>query len=150
MGQGRREPKAGGGQEPDEADEGLRDQGLRRVRGDPEERVRDVFEAASGSRGYRYVIHELRSGDDPARVSEKVVRALMREESLVVAYARKKARYSSYRGEISEAPENLVGRRFAADAPNRLWLTDITEFGLPGGKVNLSPIMDCFDGGLPA
>lgn len=117
---------------------------------DPEERVRDVFEAASGSRGYRYVIHELRSGDDPARVSEKVVRALMREEGLVVAYARKKARYSSYRGEISEAPENLVGRRFAADAPNRLWLTDITEFGLLGGKVYLSPIVDCFDGELPA
>lgn len=112
--------------------------------------MRDVFEAASGSRGYRYVTHEPRSGDDPARVSEKVVRALMREEGLVVAYARKRARYSSYRGEISEAPENLVGRRFAADAPNRLWLTDITEFGLLGGKVYLSPIMDCFDGGLPA
>lgn len=150
LGQDRREPKAGGGQEPDEADEGLRDQGLRRVRGNPEERVRDVFEAASGSRGYRYVTHEPRSGDDPVRVSEKVVRALMREEGLVVAYARKRARYSSYRGEISEAPENLVGRRFAADAPNRLWLTDITEFDLLGGKVCLSPIMDCFDGGLPA
>lgn len=40
-------------------------------------RVRDVFEAASGSRGYRHVTHELRSGDDPARVSEKIVRALM-------------------------------------------------------------------------
>lgn len=37
-------------------------------------RVREMFEAASGSRGCRYVIRELRSGDDPARVSEKVVR----------------------------------------------------------------------------
>lgn len=111
-------------------------------------RVRDVFEAASGSRGYRHVTHEPRSGDDPARVSEKVVRALMREEGLVVAYARRRSRCSSYRGEISEAPENLVGRRFAADAPNRLWLTDITEFDLPGGKVYLSSIVDCFDGGL--
>ena len=113
-------------------------------------RVRSVFEAANGSRGYRYVTHELRSGDDPEIVSEKVVRALMREEGLAVAYARKRAKYSSYKGEISEAPENLVGRKFGADAPNRLWLTDITEFGLPGGKVYLSPILDCFDGGLPA
>ena len=25
-------------------------------------------------------------------------------------------------------------------------LTDITEFGLPDGKVHLSPVIDCFDG----
>ena len=40
-----------------------------------------------------------------------------------------------------------MNRRFRADEPNRLWLTDITEFRLPGGeKVYLSPIVDCFDG----
>ena len=112
------------------------------------ERVREAFEGANRSRGYRYVTHELRAGDDPVVVSEKVVRAIMREEGLVVAYAKKRARYSSYKGEISEAPENLVRRDFRAAAPNRLWLTDITEFGLPGGKVYLSPVLDCFDGGL--
>lgn len=53
-------------------------------------------------------------------------------------------------GEISDAPENLVNRHFRAAAPNELWLADITEFGLSGGKVYLSPILDCFDGGLPA
>ena len=53
-------------------------------------------------------------------------------------------------GEISDALENLVNRAFRAAAPNELWLTDITEFGLPGGKVHLSPILDCFDGALPA
>ena len=26
------------------------------------------------------------------------------------------------------------------------WLTDITEFQIPAGKVYLSPIIDCFDG----
>ena len=74
----------------------------------------------------------------------------MREEGLVVVYAKKKAGYSSYKGEISDAPENLVRRDFHAAAPNELWLTDITEFGLPDGKVYLSPILDCFDGGLAA
>ena len=113
-------------------------------------RVRDAFERANRSRGYRYVTHALRSGGDPVVASEKVVRRIMREEGLTVAYARKKARYSSYKGEISDAPENLVNRDFRAGAPNELWLTDITEFGLPGGKVYLSPILDCFDGGLPA
>ena len=30
--------------------------------------------------------------------------------------------------------------------PYQKWLTDITEFALPTGKVYLSPILDCFDG----
>ena len=30
--------------------------------------------------------------------------------------------------------------------PNEKWLTDITEFAIPAGKVYLSPIVDCFDG----
>ncbi len=29
---------------------------------------------------------------------------------------------------------------------NEKWLTDITEFQLPAGKVYLSPVIDCFDG----
>ena len=78
------------------------------------------------------------------------LRARVREEGLAVAYAKRRARYSSCKGEISDAPENLVNRDFRAAAPNEPWLTDITEFGLPDGKVCPSPILDCFDGGLPA
>ena len=114
------------------------------------EHAREAFEGANRSRGYRYVTHELRAGDDPVVASEKVVRGIMREEGLTVAYSKKKARYSSCKGEISDAPENLVDRDFHADAPNELRLTGITELGLPGGKVYLSPILDCFDGGLAA
>jgi len=46
----------------------------------------------------------------------------------------------------SPAPENLLNRDFSACAPNRKWLTDITEFQIPAGKVYLSPMIDCFDG----
>lgn len=59
---------------------------------------------------------------------------------------RKKARYKSYIGEASPAPDNLVARDFRADVPNGIWVTDISEFGLPAGKVYLSPIIDCMDG----
>lgn len=55
-------------------------------------------------------------------------------------------RYSSYRGEMSPAPGNLVGRRFHAQAPNRLWVTDISQFNVDGRKCWLSVIVDCFDG----
>ena len=39
---------------------------------------------------------------------------------------------------------NLVS--FSAKKPNEKWLTDITEFHIPAGKIYLSPIIDCFDG----
>jgi len=45
---------------------------------------------------------------------------------------------------------NIITRDFRADAPNQKWLTDITEFAIPAGKIYLSPIVDCFDGLLPA
>lgn len=78
-------------------------------------------------------------------ISEKVVRRLMKEECLVPVL-RKRRRYGSYMGEISPAPDNLLNRDFTASAPNRKWLTDITEFQIPAGKVYLSPMIDCFDG----
>jgi transposase InsO family protein len=78
-------------------------------------------------------------------ISEKVVLRLMKQECLVVAVPRKR-RYGSYLGEISPAPENVINRDFRAVIPNQKWLTDITEFQIPAGKVYLSPIIDCFDG----
>jgi transposase InsO family protein len=69
----------------------------------------------------------------------------MKQESLT-ATVNKKRRYGSYLGEISPAPENIINRDFQAAIPNEKWLTDITEFQIPAGKVYLSPIVDCFDG----
>ena len=69
----------------------------------------------------------------------------MKQERLVVATLRRR-RYGSYLGEISPAPENLINRDFHAATPNEKWLTDITEFQIPAGKVYLSPMIDCFDG----
>ena len=109
-------------------------------------RVVRIFREGSGCWGYRTVWARLRR--EGVRASEKRVARVMREEGLEVVYNKRRARgYSSYAGEVSKAPENLVNRKFRADEPNRLWLTDITEFRLPGGeKVYLSPVIDCFDG----
>lgn len=107
-------------------------------------RIVEIFDGANGRRGYRYVHHELVSSG--VRISEKIVRRLMAEEGCRVVYVKRARRYSSYGGEISDAPENLVKRNFHANRPNELWLTDITEFGLPCGKCYLSAILDCYDG----
>jgi len=42
--------------------------------------------------------------------------------------------------------DNLVARDFHGDAPNKKWLTNLTEFRVPTGKMYLSPMIDCFDG----
>lgn len=66
---------------------------------------------------------------------------------------RKKRRYSSYEGEISEAPTNLLrddrGRHhFHADKPDGLRVADVAGFRIPAGRACLSPIVDC-SGGMP-
>lgn len=106
-------------------------------------RVRHIFDEAGGRYGYRRIHAVLQKNGQ--RVSEKVVRRLMREESLTVLRS-KRRKYNSYKGELSPAVPNLIQRNFHATEPNIKWLTDITEFALPAGKVYLSPIIDCFDG----
>lgn len=114
--------------------------------------VIEAFEASGGTYGYRRVYAQVNAdAGDGAAIGEWTVRGIMEEENLAARVARKKRRYSSYEGEISEAPENLLrderGRhRFHADKPNELWITDVTEFRIPAGKACLSPIADCFDG----
>ena len=69
----------------------------------------------------------------------------MHDEQLIVKTT-KKRKYNSYKGEISPEVDNVINRDFSATQPNQKWLTDITEFHIPAGKVYLSPIIDCFDG----
>lgn len=103
----------------------------------------DIFERNYRCYGYRRIHASL--SDRSMSISEKVIRRLMKQESLVAATS-KRRRYGSYMGEISPAPDNLLNRDFSAEAPNEKWLTDITEFQIPAGKVYLSPMIDCFDG----
>lgn len=78
-------------------------------------------------------------------VSEKVIRKIMKQNELIV-YQPKQKKYSSYMGEVSPEVDNIIQRDFHSTEPNAKWLTDITEFHIPAGKVYLSPIVDCFDG----
>jgi transposase InsO family protein/transposase-like protein len=103
----------------------------------------DIFERNYRCYGYRRIHASLTS--QCVNISEKVVRRLMKQQCLVAA-TNKRRRYGSYMGEISPAPDNLLNRDFSASAPNEKWLTDITEFQIPAGKVYLSPMIDCFDG----
>lgn len=45
----------------------------------------------------------------------------------------------------AQKSDNLIGRNFTADEPNKKLVTDITEFAGCDGKVYVSAIFDCFD-----
>ena len=149
------------------------DQRARLGRPDPKgplrARVRASFEASGGAYGSESVTADLRGGggepvswrdlepgdtSTPVVASEKVVRAIMAEEGLVARKTlevRRRARYSSYRGELAERPANLPLREdgthdFRAGEPGLLCVTDVTELALDGFKAYLSPAIDCFDG----
>ena len=111
--------------------------------GDVRRTMADIFEGNYRCYGYRRLRASL--GRQHVSISEKVVQRLMKQERLVVT-VKKRRPYGSYLGEISPAPDKLINRDFQASAPNEKWLTDITEFQLPAGKVYLSPMIDCFDG----
>lgn len=105
--------------------------------------LRETFAESKERYGYRRLHAVLKAKG--RIVSEKVVRRIMHEENMKVYHKRRRG-YSSYKGEISPEVENVINRDFHAEKPNVKWLTDITEFSIPAGKVYLSPLIDCFDG----
>ena len=105
--------------------------------------VKEAFEEGRHTYGYRRIYLSLKKSG--IVVSEKVIRKIMKQDNLMVSVI-KKRKYNSYKGEITPAVDNVINRNFHADYPNKVWLTDITEFHIPAGKVYLSPIIDCFDG----
>lgn len=105
--------------------------------------ITEIFENNHRSYGYRRIQASL--SRQRVFLSEKVVQRLMKQERLQAARPKRRG-YRSYVGEVSPAPENIIDRDFHANAPNEKWLTDISEFQIPAGKVYLSPMIDCFDG----
>ena len=86
---------------------------------------------------------ELRAVDGE-RIADKTVLKMMREMGLRCGIRRETDyhRYNSYRGEVGETFENVLGRDFGADGPWRKMGTDVTEFRCSFGKAYLAPAYD--------
>ena len=86
---------------------------------------------------------ELRAVDG-VRVADKTVLKMMREMGLRCGIRRETDyhRYNSYKGEVGETFENVLGRDFEADGPWQKMGTDVTEFKLSFGKAYLAPAYD--------
>jgi len=82
--------------------------------------------------------------EQDVRVSRKRVIRLMQEEGLQ-ARARKRLKCTTMSDHDQPVAANLLAREFTADAPNRRWVGDTTEFVIgESGKLYLAAILDLF------
>ena len=101
--------------------------------------IRNIHASSRGTYGVPRVHAELRLGRG-VRCGRKRIARLMRAERLYGVYRRRGKR-------ARPAPavhDDLVRRRFVADAPDRLWLTDITEHPTREGKVYCAAVLDVY------
>ncbi|MFJ6199087.1 IS3 family transposase [Micromonospora sp. NPDC092111] len=91
--------------------------------------------------GYRFIADEL-----PARgitASANRVARLCSQQRIWSVFAKRKG---LTRRAGPPVHDDLVQRRFTADIPNRLWLTDITEHPTAEGKLYLCAVKDVYSG----
>lgn len=98
-------------------------------------RIKELFNENKNRYGCRR-IHALLKRE-ASIFSEKILRKIMKKVNLVVKVKRT-AKYNSYASEVTPPVPNKIERDFSAEKPNSKWLTNITEFAIPAGKVYLS------------
>lgn len=105
------------------------------------ERIRAIHERSRGTYGAPRVHAEL--VEQGVRVGRKRVARLMREAGLEGVSRRKKIR-TTKRDVRPLVSEDLVERNFTAEAPDRLWVADITYIPTWTGFLYLAVVMDVF------
>jgi len=108
--------------------------------------IKNIFEESNETYGYRRVTIALKNKG--FKVNHKRVYRIMRKNNLkCIKFFRKSRGYSSFKGEVGKIVENKLNRQFKITVPNKVWVTDVTEFKIQGKeqKLYLSPIMDLFN-----
>jgi putative transposase len=90
--------------------------------------------------GYRFLADEVRAAG--FEVSDRVVWRICRDMGWWSVFGKPKARKAAKPG--TPAHDDLVRRNFTADAPNEIWVADLTEHRTGEGKVYLCAIKDLF------
>lgn len=102
-----------------------------------------IYRKVDGAFGYRQLqLHMSSKLRKP--INHKRIQRLMKIKGIQSVIRRKKKKYP--RSTPQHVAENLLNRKFQADAPNEKWVTDVTEFKYGHGqKAYLSAILDLHD-----
>src|SRR3954454_3422518 len=92
--------------------------------------------------GYRFLADEARDEGQP--MADRTAWRLCSGNGWWSAFGKPRGRNGKKRTPGTPAFEDLVKRNFTADAPNTLWLVDITEHVTGEGKLYLCAIKDVF------
>lgn len=83
---------------------------------------------------------------EESRPSYGTVYRICKENGLL--QKRRRPRGLTRQNPLAQASEDLIKRDFTATAPNRKWLSDITQISCKDGILYIAAILDCFDGAL--
>lgn len=106
------------------------------------ETIKEIWQQSRGTYGSPRVWAELRLGEN-IQVGRKRVERLMRQAGIEGVYRRRR-RGCTRRDPEAIPSDDLVNRKFSVDAPDRLWVADITEHPTGEGKVYLSVVIDAW------
>ncbi|WP_442789255.1 IS3 family transposase [Kitasatospora sp. NBC_01302] len=102
-------------------------------------RIEEIHEESNGAYGVPRITRELR--DRHGVVNHKRVARLMRERGLAGRHLRRSVRTTVADRNVPPAPD-LVGRVFAAPAPDVRWCGDITYLPVGGAWMYLATVID--------
>lgn len=105
------------------------------------DRIRSVHEASRGTYGRPRVLRELQA--EGIEVGERRVGRLMRRAN-VAGVSRRRWCTTTKRDPEARAAPDLVKRQFVADAPNKLWVADITYVPTWVGFLYVAVVLDVF------
>src|SRR5687767_9322390 len=104
------------------------------------ERIRAIHVASDGNYGSPNIHAELR--DAGTRVGRKRVARLMRKACIRGVSRRRGFVVTTHQDSRYPPAPDLVGRRFVAEGPNRLWVGDITYVPTWAGFIYLAIVLD--------
>ncbi len=105
------------------------------------ERLRTIHAKSRETYGAPRMLAELR--DEGLAVGHNRIARLMRQGGMVGA-SRRKGCWTTRRDKDAQPAPDLVRREFVADAPDRLWVADITYIPTWAGFLYLAVVLDVF------
>ena len=89
--------------------------------------------------GYRYLVEEAKAAGEP--MAERTAWRICADNQWWSVFGKKRGKNGKTGPPVHD---DLVERDFTADAPNQLWLADITEHSTREGKLYICAIKDAF------